>query len=122
MTEQDLNGAKIGSGFEQVRGEGVPQRVRMNRFGNAGELSGAAAGQEDGLGRDRPSAGSIREQPVGGTFGSPVFPEQFEQLRRQQRLPIPAPFALPYPQDTAPRVDVGDFKLRDFADAESAAV
>src|SRR5271169_3549398 len=94
----------------------------MKRFQNAGELSGAATGQEDGLGRDRPSAGSVRKQPAGRTFGSPVFAEQFEQLRRQQRLPISGPFALTYPQDAAPRVEVGDSQLRNFADTESGAV
>ena len=36
VTEQDLDGAQIGPGFEQVCGEGVPQRVRMNRFPNTG--------------------------------------------------------------------------------------
>ena len=30
MTEQNLNGAQIRSGFEQVRREAVPQGVRMN--------------------------------------------------------------------------------------------
>src|SRR5579872_5101708 len=94
----------------------------MYRFGNTGDLSGIAASQEDGLGRDRASAGSVREQPTGGTFGSPVLAEQFEQLRRQKGLPISASFALTYPQNTAVRVDVGDLQLGDFADAESAAI
>jgi hypothetical protein len=30
MAEQDLNGAQVGSGFEQVRGETVAQCVGMN--------------------------------------------------------------------------------------------
>ncbi len=36
MAEQDLNGAEIHAGFEQVGGEGVPQQVRMNGLGDAG--------------------------------------------------------------------------------------
>ena len=36
MAEQDLNGAEIDAGFEQVGGEGVPQQVRMNGLGDAG--------------------------------------------------------------------------------------
>jgi hypothetical protein len=30
MAEQYLNGAQVGSGFEQVRGETMPQGVRMD--------------------------------------------------------------------------------------------
>jgi hypothetical protein len=36
MAEQELNGAEINAGFEQVGGEGVPQQVRMNGLGDAG--------------------------------------------------------------------------------------
>ena len=46
VPEQDLDGAQIGAGFEQVRGKGMTQRVRMNRFGNAGRARGAAASQK----------------------------------------------------------------------------
>ena len=52
VTEQDLNRAQIRSGFEQVRGKGMPQRVRMHWFGDAGGLRSAAAGQVCGFGRD----------------------------------------------------------------------
>ena len=36
MSEQDLNGAEIHAGFQQMGGEGVPQQVRMNGLGDAG--------------------------------------------------------------------------------------
>ena len=52
MSEQDLNGAEIHSGFQQVSGKGVPQRMRMNRLGNAGVLPGFLAGAEDRLSRE----------------------------------------------------------------------
>ena len=32
MAEQDLNGAEIDAGFEQMGSEGVAQQVRMNRL------------------------------------------------------------------------------------------
>jgi hypothetical protein len=35
VAQQDLDGAKFDAGFEQVRGEGVPRRVRMNGLGDA---------------------------------------------------------------------------------------
>jgi len=52
MAEENLNGAEIHSGFQQVSGKGVPQRMRMNRLGDAGVLPGFLAGAEDGLARD----------------------------------------------------------------------
>jgi hypothetical protein len=36
MAEQELNGAEINAGFEQVGGEGVPEQVRMNGLGDTG--------------------------------------------------------------------------------------
>jgi len=49
MAEQNLNGADVDPGFEQMRGERVPQRVRMNRFPDACGLCRLPARQEDGL-------------------------------------------------------------------------
>ena len=45
MTEQNLNGAQIGAGFEQMRGPTVAQCVRRNALANAGLLSGFTARQ-----------------------------------------------------------------------------
>jgi hypothetical protein len=44
MAEEKLNGAEVHSGFQQVSGEGVSQRVRMNGFGDASVLPGLLAG------------------------------------------------------------------------------
>jgi len=44
VAEQELNGAEIHARFQQVSGEGVPQGVWMNRFGNTGLLCGLPAG------------------------------------------------------------------------------
>ena len=58
VAEQDLNGAEIDAGFEQMGGEGVPQRVRMNRFGDAGRVRGFPASQEDRFRTEMGWAGS----------------------------------------------------------------
>ncbi|ESZ12140.1 hypothetical protein X737_27440 [Mesorhizobium sp. L48C026A00] len=36
VTEQQFNGAHVGAGLQQMDGEGVPQAVRRDRFGQAG--------------------------------------------------------------------------------------
>ncbi len=95
--EQDLDGAQIGPGFEQVRGEGVSQRVRMNCLRDPGGACGVAARQLDRLGADGPAAVPRRKQPVSGALDSPISAQQFQQLLGQQGLPILTPFALAHP-------------------------
>jgi hypothetical protein len=83
MAEENLNGAEIHSGFQQVSGEGVPQRVRMNRFGDAGALPGFLAGAEDGLARDMRAGFFPGEEPVLRLLPAPVDAEQLQQFWRQ---------------------------------------
>jgi len=52
VTEQQLDGAEIGTGFQQMNGEGVAQRVRRNRFIDAAQQSHLPAGPVDGERRD----------------------------------------------------------------------
>jgi hypothetical protein len=53
MTEQQLDGAYISSGFQQMHGEGVAQRVRGDRLANAAPPRDLPAGQIDGERMDR---------------------------------------------------------------------
>ena len=70
MSQQQLNGAQVGTGFQQVGGETMAQRVGMNLLGRqAGALGGVPTGVLDGLGSDgmiRGVAAPTREQPLGG--------------------------------------------------------
>ena len=50
MSKQNLDGPQIRSGFQQVSGETMPQRVRMNLLADAGTLRGFPAGLPDDLG------------------------------------------------------------------------
>ena len=64
MTEQDLDGAQIGSGFEQVRREAVPQGMRMDvPVLKASANRGLLAGCPEHLGGDRTAR---RMPPVAG--------------------------------------------------------
>ena len=49
MAEQQLDGADIGAGFQQMDREGVPHGMRRDRLADAGELAGLLAGKFDGL-------------------------------------------------------------------------
>jgi hypothetical protein len=52
MSKQDLNGAEIHAGFQQVGGEGVPQQVWMNGLGDTGRTGGFPASRVDSSHRD----------------------------------------------------------------------
>src|ERR1043166_1595373 len=47
MAEQNLNGAQIGAGLQQVRRPTVAQRVRGDAFADAGAMRGVATGDPD---------------------------------------------------------------------------
>ena len=70
MSQQHLDGAQVGTGFEQMRGKAVAQSVGMDVLVfKAGALRGLLTGAPENLGGDRrtrrmPSIAG--KQPVGG--------------------------------------------------------
>ena len=75
VAQQDLNGAQIGAGFEQMSGKAVTQRVGMNLFLDAGPLGGLLAGVPDGFRVDGPVAAMVavaRKQPYAGFSPQPM--------------------------------------------------
>ena len=75
MAEQQLNGAHVGPGFEQVHGKRVPQRVRGNRFREAGSPPRLPARLRHGVRADVPVRSGARKQPVAGSCHPPPCPE-----------------------------------------------
>ena len=53
MAKQQLDGAQVRAGLEQVDGKGMAQRVRGDRLGDAGPAARLFAGVLHGEGRDR---------------------------------------------------------------------
>ena len=49
MTEQKLDGAQVGSGFQQMRGPAVANQVGCDALADAGPLGGLDAGPPHGL-------------------------------------------------------------------------
>jgi hypothetical protein len=119
MAQQDLNGAQIGAGFQQMSGEAVTQRVGMNLFLDAGSLGGSLAGVPDGFGVDGPIAAMVavaRKQPHVGfsVQPMPMGTELFQQLGTEQHIAISASLAALDMNDHALAVDVADFQARQF--------
>jgi len=54
MSQQDLNGSQVGTGFEQMRGKAVAQSVGMDTLVlKTGTFGGLLAGVPENLGGDR---------------------------------------------------------------------
>src|SRR5580704_15790035 len=97
--------------------------MRMHRFQNAGTSRGAAAGQEDHLGRDRSSSVAAgRKDPIAWTLDAPVSAEEFQELRGQQSLPVFASLALPHPEHVPAGVNVARLELGYLRNTEPAAI
>ena len=76
VAEQQLDGAQVGSGFEEMSGEAVAKSVRMQRLVDSGAFGGFPAGVPDDLVADgvigRVPA-TAREQPNGRFAGQPAI-------------------------------------------------
>jgi hypothetical protein len=72
MAEQHLDDADIGSGFEQMRGEAVPQCVNGDRLAQIRLAPGHAAGRLQRRGADQPIPLTAGKQPDCRLGQSPV--------------------------------------------------
>src|SRR5690349_15683155 len=85
MTEQQLDGAQVSAGFQQMSSEAMAQRVWMDVFvSQAGTNGSAMTSQPDDVGRDRvlgcvPAA--TGKQPLAlAPQVAPVLAKSFQQL------------------------------------------
>ena len=64
MAEQQLDGAQIGAGLQQMDGERMAQGMRGDRLGDAGSLKRLPAGDLNGERRDRLPGPVAWKQPL----------------------------------------------------------
>src|ERR1700688_4583372 len=99
MPEQHLDGAQVGTGFQQMRGKAVAQSVGMDAFVlKTGAFGGLLTGVPENLGGDRmtrcmPSVAG--EQPIGGFAfqPAPVDAQGIEQLGAEHDITVLASLA-----------------------------
>lgn len=63
VAEQQLNGAHVGAGLQEMDGESVPQAVRCHRFGQTGKIMRFCAGLPNCIPADRVAGAIAREEP-----------------------------------------------------------
>ena len=94
MAQEALHGGQVHAGFDQVRGEGVPQGMNAAFWGDAG---GITRGTVDPMRRsniDGRVAHTVGKQPDARPLLAPVVAQHRKQARREQRVAIPRAFAL----------------------------
>ena len=77
MAQHFLNGAKVGAAFEQVRGERVPEQVRMDALRLEARLGGELAQDEECACAGQRAAAGVQEQL------RPVTPIEVRPAARQ---------------------------------------
>jgi hypothetical protein len=122
MTEEELNGPEIGTGFEEMHSKCVPKRMRRDGFYETGETMRLLAGCFNGVLRDRPIVATAREQPFFRADGSPVAEQNLQQHRRQHHVPIFAAFALLDANDHPGTVDGDGLQAHGFRNAQACCV
>lgn len=127
MPQQNLDRSEIGAGFQQMRGEAVSQRVRMDILAQAGARRCSPAGQPDDLGGDRmvgcvPAIAWKQPHLRFSSQGAPVLPQGFQQLGAQHDVTVLAALATLYVNDHALAVDVADLQMRQLRSAHSGGI
>ena len=88
MAEEQLNGAQVGARFEEVNREGMAQRMRADRFGDAAATARRSAGMLDGVRGDR-SAEIPGEEPLLWPHNPPIVTQRVEQFGREHDVAVP---------------------------------
>src|SRR6266705_2716296 len=122
MAQQQLNGADIGSGLEQMHSEGVPQTVRGSRFGNGTTAAGLLTRLLHGILADVPARNAAWKEPRLGLFYSPPLTQDFQQLRRQHHVAILLTFTLIDANHHPRAVNVRYGESNRFRDAQAGRV
>ena len=105
-SEQELDGAEIGSGFEQVHRKCVPQRMRRHRLGEFRHPKCLAAGSVHGACRYRISSNGAGKHPCpDGSHGAPILRQHLQQPGRQHDVAVLLSLALLDAQHHALAID-----------------
>jgi len=88
MTKENLNGADVGAGFQQMDGKCVPKGMRCDRFGNIATFMRPLASLLYGESADVAAGSIAREEPPFGLVHSPPVAQDFEELWGEHDIAI----------------------------------
>ena len=122
MSQQELNGAQVGPGFEQVGCKTVPKRMGRDRFDNAATLMRLLARMLYRRLADMPADLIAREEPLLGPGYWPPVTQDLQQLWRKHNIAVFLPFALFDSNDHSLAVDIGDFQADSLRNAQPSRI
>ena len=122
MSKQQLDRAKVRSGFEQMNGKGVAQGMGGDRLDDSGSPPRRLAGALNGESRDRPARDVARKEATLRTLGAPISSQEVQQPGREHHLTILPPLALFHPDHHPPTVDCRRRQRERFGDAQTRSV
>ena len=122
MAHEQLDPAHVGTGFQQMRGERVTQRVRCYWLLDPAALTCKLACLADGITADGVSGNVAWKQPLARVGVVPVGSQDLEQPRREHHVPVLAILALAHTDDHALAVNVGDRQVDDFRHPQAGCV
>lgn len=106
VAQQRLEHHQVGAGLQQMRGEGVPQRVRRAPAAQPGLFAGLAEHLPHRVRTDVSRGGPAREEPTLRTVQPPVATQHLQQPLRQERIALLTAFALLHADYLPRRIDV----------------
>jgi hypothetical protein len=126
MTEQNLDRAQIGTGFQHVSGETVPERVRRHMLTDPSKFRGLRHGLPDNLLCDGhvgpPVVDGAGEQICLRLHPAPILAQGVQQLRGQQDVAVTATLALANMNDHALAIDIADLEMAWFSASQAGRI
>src|SRR5215469_6659409 len=122
MTQQQLDRAHVGAGFQQMNCKCMPKRMRCDRFGNPANSMRLLASVVHRLPGDVTVDSIAREEPLLRLVHWPPTTQDLEQLWRKHDVAIFLPLALCDSNDHSFAVDIGHFQADSLGDAQPGSV
>src|SRR5215831_18203647 len=126
VSEQDLDGAQVGSSVQQMGSATVPQTVWRQAFADAGLPGCLATSQPDDVGSDgyvSPPVVHGSGEEIGFRFHpTPIDAEGFEQCWTERHFAITATFALGNTNHHALTVNVTDLETAKFGSSHGGGI
>src|SRR5712692_5579528 len=94
MSQQDLNGPQVGTGFEQVGRETVAQGTNGDVLGQAGGLARPEADFPYASGGNGSAGDGAGEEDLAGPSSFPISAEDLQQPRGEHDVAVLLPLAL----------------------------
>ena len=94
MPEQQVKGANVGTGFQQVDGKGVSARMRRHRLRETAAAPGLPARAVDDATTRRALRVRAWKEPVLRLTDAPPVAQHHQPRRREHHVPVPLPCPL----------------------------